>query len=74
MEKKIIKCRITDYPKGWLDPMPSVKVIFEGEETETELFEFYPDEINFNSNEFIGLTEAEARALKRKKDIQFLQS
>jgi hypothetical protein len=74
MEKTIIKCRITAYPKDFMDPMPKVMVVMDGETTEKELFQFYPDEIDFNSNEFIGLTEDEARALKGKKDKHFLQS
>jgi hypothetical protein len=57
-----------------MDPMPKVMVVMDGETTEKELFQFYPDEIDFNSNEFIGLTEDEARALKGKKDKHFLQS
>jgi hypothetical protein len=54
--------------------MPKVMVILEGETIEKELFQFYPDEIDFNSNEFIGLTEDEGKELRRKKDIIFLQS
>jgi hypothetical protein len=74
MNKKIIKCRITAYPKDFMDPMPKVMVTLEGETDEKELFQFYPDEIDFNSNEFIGLTEDEARALKGKKDKHYLQN
>lgn len=72
-EPKITHCRITPLPKDILDPMPKVYVRYDTEE-EHLLFEFYPDEISFSENEFIGLTESEARALKFKKDKQFLQS
>ena len=41
---------------------------------EQKLFEFYPDEISFSSNEFVGLTIEEARHLKFEKDKKFLQS
>ena len=74
MEKKIIECRITEYPKGFFDDMPKVMVVVEGETTEKELFQFYPDEIDFTPDEFIGLTESEGKELRRKKDINFLQN
>ena len=53
--------------------MPKVRVKFE-DGTEKELFDYYPDEISFSESEFIGITEAEARNLKFKKDKAFLQS
>lgn len=70
---KIVSCKITAMPKGWLDPVPKVIVTFE-DGTTKELFEYYPDEISFTESEFIGLTEDEARHLKFKKDKQYLQS
>lgn len=72
--KKIVKARITDMPKGLFDPMPKVMVVLDGETEERELFDYYPDEISFTSDEFIGLTEQEARNLKGKKDTAYLQS
>jgi len=74
MEKKIVESRITQMPTSLFDPMPQVFVKLDGEESEQLLFEFYPDEISFNSKEFIGLTLSEARHLKFKKDKDFLQS
>jgi len=47
--------------------------IFEDESSKT-LFTFYPDEITFSANEFIGLTEAEAHALFHRKDSHYLRS
>lgn len=38
------------------------------------IFEFYPDELSFIEDEFIGLTEEQARKLKVEKDIKYLQS
>jgi hypothetical protein len=70
---KIIKCTITAQPKGWFDPMPKVIITLE-DGTTKELFEYYPDEISFTAEEFIGLTEDEARHLKFKKDKAYLQS
>jgi len=72
-EPKIIKCSISAMPKTMFDPMPQVSVDLEGGGCAT-LFEYYPDEINFTPNEFIGLTVKEAHALKTKKDVAYLQS
>ncbi len=60
-------------PKSFLDPMPQVYVTLENN-TEQALFEYYPDEISFRPNEFIGLTLDEARSLKGKKDLAYLKS
>ena len=70
---KIISARITDYPKGLFDPMPMVYVTMENNK-QVFLFEFYPDEINFTEEEFLGLTIDEAKNLKFIKDKDFLQS
>lgn len=60
-------------PKGILDPMPQVKVQFD-DGSEKVLFEFFPDELSFTEDEFIGLTEEQAHELRMKKDIEFLHS
>ena len=73
LELKIVSARITEMPKGYFDPMPQVWVTYE-DNKEQMLFEFYPDEISFSANEFIGLTRSEAIHLKFKKDKAFLQS
>ncbi|MCF8001834.1 MAG: hypothetical protein K9K76_08280 [Halanaerobiales bacterium] len=72
-KSKIVKAEITKRPESLFDPMPKVIVTFETGEKE-ELFEFYPDEIDFKENEFIGLTKNEALKLRQKKDKEFLQS
>jgi hypothetical protein len=73
----IVKCIIEPNPRpmpeGMLDKMPEVKVRFSNSEEKT-LFEFFPDEISFDSTEFIGLTEKSAMKLKYDKDIRYLQS
>ena len=71
---KITKVRITEYPKSIGDPMPQIFVTLENNDKEEFLFDFYPDEINFTEKELIGLTTAEARSLKHKKDNQYLRS
>ncbi len=73
-EKKIISAKITEIPKNFGDPMPKVMVKFEGSDEEILLFEYYPDEISFTSNEFIGLTVEEGKHLKFVKDKNYLQS
>ena len=59
-------------PRGLFDPKPVVTVTFD-DGTTKELFSFYPDEIRFDEGELVGLTEAEARELYRRKDIAYLR-
>ena len=71
--KVITEARIT--PAGSIfDGPPAVMVKYDESEEEVKLFDFYPDEISFSSEEFIGLTRAEAINLKFKKDKAFIQS
>lgn len=70
---KIISARITKMPKDFFDPMPQVFVTTKDGE-EHYLYEYYPDEISFRSNEFIGLSLSDAKNLKFIKDKQYLQS
>jgi hypothetical protein len=70
---KIIKARITPLPRNFSDPMPEVHATLE-DGSEVKLFEYYPDELTFTKEEFVGLTIDEAIHLKFKKDRKFLQS
>ena len=74
---KITSAIITQMPRpmphGMFDPMPEVIATFEDGSVKT-LFSFYPDEISFRASEFTGLTEEEARALRHKRDVHYLQS
>jgi len=70
---KITGARITRLPKCFGDPLPVVWVTLD-DGHEERLFEYYPDEISFDPQEFTGLTMSEARALKVKKDVDFLRS
>lgn len=73
-EKIIESAKIGLYPSKITDmKMPEVKVEYEDGSEET-LFEFYPDEIDFEEKQFIGLTREEAKRLKFTKDKKFLQS
>jgi hypothetical protein len=60
-------------PEGLFDEMPTVSVVF-SDGSEEDLFQFYPDEIDFSEEELIGLTREEAFELRRKKDRDYLQS
>ena len=70
---RIISVRIMEMPKYFFDKMPEIYVTLE-DNTEQFLFNYYPNEIRFNEQEFIGLTIRDARVLKFIKDKQFLQS
>ena len=70
---KIISATITAMPKCFFDPMPQVYVTLD-DGNKVFLFDYYPDEISFTPNEFVGLTMDEARHLKFNKDKQYLQS
>lgn len=68
---KITDSRIAwDRANRWA--IPVVYATIDGKEE--RLFEYYPDEIFFLSDEFIGLTREEALELRHKKDIAYLQS
>lgn len=69
----ITKARITEQPESLFDPMPQVWVTYENEEEEEMLFDYYPDEISFTADEFIGLTRQQALRLKNRKDVSFLR-
>jgi hypothetical protein len=60
-------------PAGMFDPIPRVIATYEDGSKE-QLFEFYPDEISFSADEFVGLTREEAMALKCDKDKEYLRS
>ena len=70
---KIVAATISAMPQSLFDPMPEVSVTTEDGATEV-LFSFYPDEIAFAPHEFVGLTVAEARELRHKKDVAYLRS
>lgn len=73
---KIVSARITKMPRpmpdGMFDAMPEVHVTLPSGK-EHYLFTYYPDELSFEPNEFVGLTLDEARGLKFKKDVQYIQ-
>lgn len=68
----ITKARITEQPKNLFAPMPQVWVTYEDGEEEM-LFDYYPDEIAFSPEEFIGLTRDQTLSLRHKKDVEYLR-
>lgn len=72
---KIIEARVQT-PKNFTDmTIPAVYVKTEDDpEKEIMLFSFYPDEISFRPEEFIGLTIKEGKDLRRQKDLKYLRS
>jgi hypothetical protein len=72
-DMKVIKSRITEQPKSLFDSMPRVFVTTE-DGTEHFLYQYYPDEISFTENEFIGLTLQECSELYTKKDLNYLRT
>jgi len=73
MAGKIVKAEITAMPKTFTDPMPKVIATFD-DGLVKELFEYYPDELHFTAEEFVGLTEEAAYQLKMEKDTAYLRS
>lgn len=70
---KITAATISEMPKKFGDPMPFVTVTYEDTTTEI-LFEYYPDEISFTPQEFIGKTKEQALQLRHDKDVAYLRS
>ena len=60
-------------PEGFLDHMPRVVAEFD-DGSWRELFTFYPDEYTFTLDDFLGLTEDEARLVKHRRDVAYLQT
>lgn len=71
MNMKVISARITAMPEDMFGPMPEVHVTMENGR-EQFLFDYYPDEISFKPEEFIGLTIPECKHLKFQKDYRYL--
>lgn len=72
----IITAQITPLPRpmpeGMFDPMPEVIATFD-DGSRKSLFTFYPDEVSFTEEDFIGLTEEEAHSLCQDRDTAYLR-
>lgn len=75
--RRIVDCTVGPYPRpmpeGMFDPMPKVSVTYD-DGTAEDLFSFYPGEISFRRDEFLGLTREEAGDLFHRKDVAYLRS
>jgi len=73
-EPKIIKVHISPVPTHWLDPIPEISVKFDNQNKYEYLYNYYPDEISFTTEELLGLTRKQAIQLYHKKDVAYIQS
>lgn len=69
----IVSASISALPKTIFDPIPTVSVKLDTGESKV-LFSYYPDEISFTEQEFVGLTEVQAVDLKYAKDLAYIKS
>lgn len=53
---------------------PKVVTVTFTDGTTRDLFEFFSDELHFTAAEFVGPTEAEARDLHHRRDVDWLRS
>lgn len=60
-------------PDAWDVPGPVDVVATLDDGTTEMLFRYFPDEIRFTSEELVGKTVEEARALRHQRDVDFLQ-
>ena len=58
--------------EGKFDPTKVLASFSDG--SEKCIFSYFEDEINFSSDELIGLTEEEAEKFRLKKDTAYLRS
>ena len=70
---KIVSADVGKMPVKMTDPMPEVSAVLE-DGSKTVLFKYYPDELTFLPEEFIGLTVEEGKELKRAKDVAYLRT
>ena len=73
VNRKIVSVEIIGIDLSKMKYKNDVKATFDDGNVEI-VFDYYPDELSFSPDEFIGLTKLEACMLFRKKDIEYLQS
>ena len=72
MPRKIRDCEIK---KSYSDPsIIGVYVWFDDESDWNLLFTYYPDELTFDKDELIGLSENEALDLHWQRDLEYFNS
>ena len=69
---KITKCVIKE---SIVDPTVNVVEIWINEEPDWQvLFTYYPNEISFSEDEFIGLSVENALEMRLERDLEYLRS
>ena len=68
MEKRIKQCEIKEQRF-----MNIVSVVYDDGTVEDHFRSYYPDELSFTPDEFIGLTRREASVLMERKDAEYLR-
>ena len=72
MEEVIVKCEVK---KTLCDPSVNGVFVWHDENGDWKLlFTYYPNELTFDSDEFIGLTDQEARNLHWQRDMEYFRS
>ena len=71
MRPRIVSVAISPDPVHISDPLPTVTATF-SDGSVKKLFSYLPDSTSYASDELVGMTEDEARALKAKKDAEYL--
>ena len=69
----ITSCDVGKMPKSWFDAMPEITVVLSNGAS-ASLGTYYPDEIKFVADTFIGKTLDAAKEIIRKRDVAYLQS
>ena len=72
MTNKIIK-HATISPADELGHQNIIVITME-DDSYKSICRYYTDELSFNEQEFVGLTEGEARKLCHNRDVEYLQS
>jgi len=70
---KIVSADVGKMPEKMTDRISEVTVSLE-DGSQTVLFSYYPDELTFLPEEFVGLTVEEGKDLRRAKDTAYLRS
>ena len=65
---------VTFVPDVWDVPGPVDVVAVLDDGSTVTLFRYFPDELHFSANDFVGQTVEEARALRHRRDVDWLRS
>lgn len=70
---KVVSAKIENVKKGKFFCITNVIATFDDGHTE-KIFDYYPDEISFTPDEFVGKTREQCFELFCKKDKEYLMS